>query len=128
MIEDQNTEFKSQWKDEYLKSLCAFANTFFRAGYIEEWGRGTINMVKYCTLAGLPEPDFIYDGGLTVLFKKENLSYEELAKIDFEKTTQKTTRKTTQKILAIIKENPYITRKEIAIKIDNETFARCFHL
>ena len=26
MIENQNTEFKSLWKDEYLKSLCAFAN------------------------------------------------------------------------------------------------------
>jgi ATP-dependent DNA helicase RecG len=27
MREDQSTEFKSSWRDEYLKNLCAFANT-----------------------------------------------------------------------------------------------------
>ena len=27
MIESQNIEFKESWKDEYLKTLCAFANT-----------------------------------------------------------------------------------------------------
>ena len=26
MIENQNTEFKQIWKDDYLKSICAFAN------------------------------------------------------------------------------------------------------
>ena len=66
------------------------ANAFFRAGYIEEWWRGTINIVNYCKNAGLPEPDFNFDSGLTVLFKKENKSYEELASIDFEKTVEKT--------------------------------------
>ena len=27
MIESQITEFKAGWRDEYLKHLCAFANT-----------------------------------------------------------------------------------------------------
>ena len=27
MIEDQTTEFKETWRDEYLKTICAFANT-----------------------------------------------------------------------------------------------------
>lgn len=27
MIESQNVEFKESWKDECLKTLCAFANT-----------------------------------------------------------------------------------------------------
>lgn len=27
MIESQNIEFKESWRDEYLKSICAFANT-----------------------------------------------------------------------------------------------------
>ena len=27
MAEDQNTEWKEQWRDEYLKTVCAFANT-----------------------------------------------------------------------------------------------------
>lgn len=27
MIEDQSTEFKETWRDEYLRTICAFANT-----------------------------------------------------------------------------------------------------
>jgi ATP-dependent DNA helicase RecG len=27
MAESQNIEFKSEWRDEYLKTLCAFVNT-----------------------------------------------------------------------------------------------------
>ena len=27
MQENYNTEFKQSWRDEYLKTLCAFANT-----------------------------------------------------------------------------------------------------
>lgn len=26
-MESQNTEWKESWKDEYLKTICAFANT-----------------------------------------------------------------------------------------------------
>ncbi len=155
MIEDQNTEFKIIWKDDYLKSICAFANAqggtlyiglddngivteidnykellenlsswisnsgylpegwtekdlikkhqlippnpdiskaFFRAGYIETWGRGIINIVEYCKAAELPVPDFKFNAGFTVLFKKENKSFEELSKIDYrqgEKTVRK---------------------------------------
>jgi len=57
------------------------AKAFFRAGYIETWGRGTVNIINYCKEAGLPEPDFRYSAGLTVLFKKVNKSFEELSKI-----------------------------------------------
>jgi len=32
------------------------ANAFFRARYIEIWGRGILNIVEQCTKAGLPEP------------------------------------------------------------------------
>jgi predicted HTH transcriptional regulator len=38
-----------------------------------------------------------------------------------EKSSEKTTQKTTQKILELIKENPYITRKELAEKIGHIT-------
>ena len=37
------------------------------------------------------------------------------------KTTRKTTQKTTRKILDLIRKNPYITRKELAQKIENIT-------
>jgi predicted HTH transcriptional regulator len=29
-IESQNIEFKSNWKDEYLKVICAFAKKLIR--------------------------------------------------------------------------------------------------
>lgn len=47
------------------------AKAFFRAGYIETWGRGTVNIVEYCTQAGLPEPVFEGKwGGIAVIFTK----------------------------------------------------------
>ncbi len=95
------------------------ANVFFRAGYIEVWGRGTINIVNYCKKAGLPEPDFNFDSGLTVLFKKEDKSYDELASIDFGKTSVKTS----VKILEYIKENAEITILELSQKTNKKTRA-----
>lgn len=32
------------------------ANVFFKAGYIESWGRGTNKIIDACLEAGLPEP------------------------------------------------------------------------
>jgi len=37
------------------------ANAFFRSGYIESWGRGTIKILNKCKDAGLPEPIFTYE-------------------------------------------------------------------
>lgn len=37
------------------------ANALFRSGYIESWGRGTLNMIKDCLAAGLPEPRYYFD-------------------------------------------------------------------
>jgi ATP-dependent DNA helicase RecG len=46
--------------------------TFFRIGYIESWGRGTLKIVKECMEAGLPKPDFSYDmSGFFVVLKKD---------------------------------------------------------
>ncbi len=42
MIENQNTEFKRIWKDEYLKSVCAFANAQGGCLYIGMDDDGTI--------------------------------------------------------------------------------------
>ena len=89
--ENENTEFKALWKDDYLKTLCAFANTsggtlrpeismdnllkphpslphnpiiasvFYKAGLIENWGRGTIDIMDECNKQGLPQPLFEYE-------------------------------------------------------------------
>ncbi len=47
------------------------ANVFFRSGHIESWGRGVSKMMKGCSLAGLPRPEFQYDQtGFRVELKK----------------------------------------------------------
>jgi len=38
------------------------ANAFFRSGYIELWGRGTIKIVEICETSGLPSPTYNYEG------------------------------------------------------------------
>ena len=48
------------------------AGVFFKAGYIESWGRGTNNIITACTEAGLPEPVIEEDqGGIRVTFLKD---------------------------------------------------------
>ncbi len=48
------------------------ANAFFRAGYIEAWGRGTIKIVEQCQKHGLPTPEFKNDGSdFWITFKKD---------------------------------------------------------
>ena len=45
------------------------ANTLFRAGYIEAWGRGTLKMIAECQRHGLPAPRYAFEaGGCTVEF------------------------------------------------------------
>ncbi len=48
------------------------ANTLFRSGYIESWGRGTLKMIKECLAAGIPEPIYFHDmSGFFVEFRKD---------------------------------------------------------
>jgi ATP-dependent DNA helicase RecG len=47
------------------------ASLFFRAGYIEAWGRGTISIVQECRENGLLAPSFNEQfGGFTISFHK----------------------------------------------------------
>lgn len=58
------------------------ANTFFRAGYVESWGRGTIKIIEQCKEHGLPKPDFQNNGNdFWVIFKKDIYNKESLQKL-----------------------------------------------
>jgi ATP-dependent DNA helicase RecG len=113
------------------------AKVFFRAGYIETWGRGTLNIIESCRKAGLPEPEFKVDDGVTVVFKKVDKSLDELAKINFvEKQGNETERILKEKyginagylrekyginavkIFILIDENPYLSLPKIARQIN----------
>jgi ATP-dependent DNA helicase RecG len=41
-----------------LRRNPLISNVFFRAGYIEAWGRGTLSILKETGNAGFPEPEF----------------------------------------------------------------------
>lgn len=46
------------------------SNALFRSGYIEAWGRGTINMINECAKRNIPLPNYKYDfSGFIVEFK-----------------------------------------------------------
>ncbi len=87
----------------------SLADVFFKAGFIEAWGRGTLKIIDKCKERNLPEPEFseMTDGFLVSFFKPKEEA----------KTTLKLPEnypETTRKIVELIEKNPYITRKEIA--------------
>ncbi len=45
------------------------AHVFYKRGWIEKWGTGTIRMMDYCKKNGTPDPEFEeYSGGFAVTF------------------------------------------------------------
>lgn len=109
------------------------ANTFFRAGYIESWGRGMLKIIKECKKADILEPEFKYDyHGLMVEFKsKQTLTSEanvlEDGAVYYGKRRENVggasvkrrgnVGETSGKILALIQATPHITIPELASAI-----------
>ena len=59
------------------------ANAFFRAGYIEAWGRGTIKIIEQSQKHGLPTPEFKNEGSdFWVIFKKDIFNKEHLESLE----------------------------------------------
>ncbi len=52
------------------------SNALFRSGYIEAWGRGTINMINECVKRNLPLPNYYVDySGFIVEFRRFTEEY-----------------------------------------------------
>jgi len=91
------------------------ATTFFRAGLIEAWGRGTLKIMEECRKANLPSPVFSSDSsGFGIEFKR---GLEKSSGKMSGKTSGKMSGKTSGKILAHIKEDTKITIPELSEKI-----------
>ena len=73
------------------------ADIFYKAGYIESWGRGTLNIIDYCTSTNLPEPEMSEEmnGFLLVIYKYGRSSEKSSEKV--QETTQKSPRKVPEK-------------------------------
>ena len=98
----------------------AFA--FYKAGFIESWGRGWKKICDGFVAAGLPKPTIeSKQGGVLVTFQRNNVNLKKQNSIDAEnvagstqENSQKTQQKTQQKILNLIKRNPNITTQEMS--------------
>jgi len=99
----------------YLRNPL-LADIFYKAGYIESWGRGTLNIIDYCTSANLPEPEMSEEmNGFLLVIHKYGEGSEKIPE-----TTQKSPRKVpekSQKILNALKENPFLSRKQLALNL-----------
>ena len=112
------------------------ANTFFRAGEVEAWGRGIERIIKGCQEDGFSTVDFCYDAcGLWTTFRYQyparvvgdTENVHETTLVGHE-TTKKTTKKATKKTSAIqdeilncLQKNPYATVKEVQMQFKSMT-------
>ncbi|POY36783.1 transcriptional regulator [Solitalea longa] len=93
------------------------ANTFFRAGMIESWGRGISKIISECQKVNLPIPQYATDfGGLMITFSASESSEKSTEK-STEKSMEKSMGKSMGKIVGLIQENPNITIADLSKKV-----------
>jgi len=81
------------------------AKVFYLAGYIEQYGSGTVRMVEWMKEAGLPEPEYKEEmGGFSVYFYKDIYTEENLRKMGLNKRQIRA--------MMYVKEKGKITNKE----------------
>lgn len=84
------------------------ANTFFRAGFIESWGRGVEKICRLCKEYGISKPEYtVYPNDIMMMFK---------ANMDVVTQKDDTVNDTVNVILALIKQNPSITYEDLTKK------------
>ncbi len=109
------------------------ANTFFRAGYVETWGRGVEKIYESCQVHGTPNPEFKLIGNdITVKFtalKDAKTSKPQNDTLD-EALNDALSDALGEKITLIITKHPKITQKEIAdlLQVSRATIQRAIKL
>lgn len=86
------------------------ADIYFRLGYIESWGRGTLLINEEMKKHGLPEPiiEEFADGLMITLFKRKSSV----------KSSVKGSVKSSVKILYLLKDNPDLTISELSEELN----------
>lgn len=116
------------------------ANAFFKAGFIDTWGRGFQKIRDGFEREGLPMPKIEnFCGGVRVIIERTNFIklsaagqtttetiIQKTSQETPQETSQKTSQKTPQKIIELIRNNPYISTQEMAdiIGIDRRNITR----
>lgn len=104
-LERLHIEDLSREHDSYQRNPL-IADIFYRAGYIEAWGRGTLTIIEETTKSGLPAPVFkTRQGGLEVIFQRNpmRLSDKGILKTDFQLSARQ------QKAVDYVRENGNIS-------------------
>lgn len=78
------------------------ANTLFRSGYIESWGRGIEKMINFCQEAKIPAPIYLFEtSDFLVVFRKDIYNVEYLSGLGLNERQIKA--------VLYVKENSFIT-------------------
>jgi ATP-dependent DNA helicase RecG len=88
------------------------ASVFYKAGFIESWGRGILKIQKGFEDAGIKAPQFEEDCGGVRVTMYRNIKTTIKEKNQGE-TKEKNQGETKEKIIELIRNNPYITQKEM---------------
>jgi len=100
------------------------ANTFFRAGEIEAWGRGIQRVLDACREAGTPEPEIrVEPRDLWFNFPFSKAYLASLSTESPGQAVQETSGKTSGKILEMIQQNAEVTIPAIAAATGRSTRA-----
>lgn len=84
------------------------ADVFYKAGFIESWGRGTQRIIDKCVTEGLPTPVYEYKMGfLYLVFSNERVN-ERVNELS----------ETEKKVYLILKERPNIIQKQLAQEVN----------
>ncbi len=91
------------------------ANTFFRAGFIEAWGRGIEKIKESCIEAGNPMPEYrVKREDIMVMFKSLVSSSNQGTNQAADQADQKEDNSVAARILKVIQEEPTLSQKKIA--------------
>ena len=91
------------------------ANTFFRVGFIEAWGRGIEKIKDSCKEAGNPMPEYtIKREDIMVMFKSLVSSADQAANQVADRANQGNDNSVVTRILKVIQEEPSLSQKKIA--------------
>ena len=115
-IEQLKQEHKSKPRNPKIASV------FYRRSMIEQWGRGTQQIVELCVTEGHPEPEYRMEtGGLTVYLYSKNpmqTAKEVAPKAKISLTSRQ------EQILAILSRSDGLRSKEILAKLSDSPAER----
>jgi ATP-dependent DNA helicase RecG len=100
-----------------LPTNPVIASVFYKAGFIENWGRGTIDINNYCIEQGLPKPQFATEfTTLKVTFQKRltTISNSNVTDNVTDNVSDNVTNNRLERILDFLKKDAYISIKTLA--------------